>query len=391
MKRIVICVMLMLFFVLNVGHCDLAYANEFDVEKKIEEQTHNQIKELDLEDLKNCYKDLNLDIAENLSATEVIQNIVDGKFSLSFGQMVHSVFNSIAVSFRKILPFIGVMLGIILLASMINRIKSQKFESGVSEIVFFSSYLVLLLIVSGLVVSKISEINDAICKMKSQMNAVFPILLVLMTCSGATTSVKMYQPAVAALAGGVSSVFSYILLPLISVMFVVCVVSNLSDNVKLNRFQDFLSSAFKWIIGSVSAIFMAFLAVKGISSATYDGVSIRTAKYAIKNYIPIIGGYISEGFELVIASSIILKNGIGVFAIIMLLSTVLAPIASIAVLSLSLKLVSAVSEPVSDKKFAGFLSSVSKTLSMLCVVLIVVALMYFLSLALIVSTANGLV
>ena len=391
MKKTIVIALLLLNAIFICMPSKTATAAESNVEEKISQETKNQIELLEIDEIEQALDDIGEnEFTNNLSASDLIESIVDGKFTLSFQSIIEFSTKTIANSFLKVLPYICTILGIILLSSMINKLKSQNFSSGVSEIVFFATYTIMILVVSALVSIRIAECSNIISKINNQMSAVFPVLLTLMTSAGASASVKMYQPAVVALSGFVSTVFAYFLLPIVSVLFVVTIVSNLSDNVKLTKFEDFLSSIFKWSLGLVSTLFMAFLAIRGISSATKDGVSIRTAKYAIKNYVPIIGGYISEGFELVMVSSILIKNGVGILAMLLLFVTVLSPIVSIVVMSLSFKLVTAVTEPIADKKFCAFLSSVGKILSLLCVVVIGVALMYFLSLALMIATANNI-
>ena len=389
-KLVIIFALIFLFFPTTCGVASAEQSSE-EIESELQQSTTNQINELDLIEVEEVLKDVDTTIFDGFNVSNVgnlIDDIVNERVTISFTTFFSSLLKSLAKAFNKMLPFIGIMLGIILLASMLNKIKTQSIDSGVSQIVFFACYTSLVLVIFALVSARILDCNNAIYKMKSQMQAIFPILLVLMTAGGAT-SVKMFQPAVATLSGVVSTIFSSVLLPLVIVMFVISIVSNLSDNVRLAKFQDFISSVFKWIIGIVSTLFMAYLSVNGITAATKDGISIRTAKYAIKSYVPIIGGYISEGFELVMASSILIKNGVGVLAIVLLLATVLAPVCSIIVLSLTIKLVAAVVEPVADKKFCSFLSSCGKTLNLLCVVLVGVALMYFLTIALFIVAANG--
>lgn len=76
------------------------------------------------------------------------------------------------------------------------------------------------------------------------------------------------------------------------------VVSNISSDLRVTKMADFVNSASSWILGIVFTLFSAFTAVQGITAATVDGVSYRAAKFAAKNYIPILGGYISEGLIL---------------------------------------------------------------------------------------------
>ena len=43
------------------------------------------------------------------------------------------------------------------------------------------------------------------------------------------------------------------------------------------------NSIFKTLIGFVFTLFGAFLTIQGISAGSYDGISFKTAKFAIKN------------------------------------------------------------------------------------------------------------
>jgi hypothetical protein len=64
--------------------------------------------------------------------------------------------------------------------------------------------------------------------------------------------------------------------------------------------------------------FFAFLSVQGIVVSVSDSVSMRLSKFALSKYVPIIGGYLSDGFNYLIAGSIVIKNAIGITAIYLL-------------------------------------------------------------------------
>ena len=89
------------------------------------------------------------------------------------------------------------------------------------------------------------------------------------------------------------------------------VVGKLSSNVKLEKFSKFFSSLFKSIIGVVFTIFIAFLTIHGLTSTSIDKLSIKTAKYALKSYIPILGSYLSAGVGFILLSTSIIKNAVG--------------------------------------------------------------------------------
>ena len=215
--------------------------------------------------------------------------------------------------------------------------------------------------------------------------------MLLMNGAGASITVKAYQPLVLFLSNVVSNIFSKVLLPIVITIFVLSLVDNLSPQTKVKNLIDFFTSGFKWIIGIVFTIYMAFMAIQGITASSADGISIKTAKYAIKNYIPMLGGYISDGFEVARVGSVIIKNAIGFSGIIFLIITIISPIIFIGILQLALKLIAALAEPIADGRSTGLLSSVSKSLSLLITVVIGVAVMYFIIIFLLMCSVSGVV
>ena len=165
-------------------------------------------------------------------------------------------------------------------------------------------------------------------------------------------------------------------------------IGNLSKNVSLSKFNEFISSIFKWVVGFVCTMFSAFLVVQGISAGKYDGISLKATKFAVKSYIPLIGGFISDGFDLIICSSILIKNAVGVVGIVLIILSIISPIIQILVLKFSLQLISAILQPVGDSRICEFCNGCSKILVYPIVLILAVAFMFFLSTGLIMSTAN---
>ena len=128
--------------------------------------------------------------------------------------------------------------------------------------------------------------------------------------------------------------------------------------------------------------------MSGISAGSYDGVSIRATKYAIKSYVPFLGGYISDGFSLIMASGVLIKNAVGFSGLIVMFLTVISPIIKIVLCKLGLSLVSGIVESVADKRVTGFLSETSKSLSMLSSTIIAFTFAYLISTGLLMCTSN---
>ena len=227
-------------------------------------------------------------------------------------------------------------------------------------------------------VENISKINEIMS----------PIIITLMIASGHTISASVYKPTVSFFTNGIINVILLVILPLISLVLVFGIISVFSKNIRFNKFVDFFSSLIKWIIGLSLTIFGIFLSVQGLSSAIHDGVSIKAAKYAISNSVPIVGGFLRDSFDLTIAGSILIKNAIGISSLILLINYVIFPIIEIAIFSLMLKLTTALAESISDNKTSQLCGYVSKALSFLNVIIILTGFMLFISILLMIFSAN---
>ena len=174
-------------------------------------------------------------------------------------------------------------------------------------------------------------------------------------------------------------------------MFLFSVVGYINPRIKLKGFVDFFSSGFKWILGIVFTLFSGFLTIQGISAGKYDGISMKATKFAVKSYIPLIGGYLSEGLDFVVLSSVLIKNAIGMSGLILLLISILSPIIQLVMLKLGMQLASSIVEPLGNSQMSSFLSTCSKIMIFPIALILGMAFMYILTVAMLMCTANVLV
>ena len=94
---------------------------------------------------------------------------------------------------------------------------------------------------------------------------------------------------------------------------------------------------------------------------------------------------------MVLAGSVLIKNAVGLSAVFLLFSIVLQPVIYMIVFQLMLKLFAALTEPVGDTRISGFLMSMSKSVSYLLAVIMAIGLMIFISLLLLIISANAFI
>lgn len=359
------------------------------IEENLNSQIIKDLSSLDFSDLDATLSDLQsvYKFLPNLSAKDLLLNITSGKYFQDYTSVFDAVINLIFYSVKSIIPLIVFIVAIAILGSILNTIKSSN-TSSVSNLIHFVCFSVVVLLLSSSITSIMQSTTATLNSLTNLMQIVFPVMLTLLTATGGLVSVGIYKPIVSILSSGVSIVFSKFLFPLFVLSFLFLVIGNLSKNVSLSKFNEFISSIFKWVVGFVCTMFSAFLVVQGISAGKYDGISLKATKFAVKSYIPLIGGFISDGFDLIICSSILIKNAVGVVGIVLIILSIISPIIQILVLKFSLQLISAILQPVGDSRICEFCNGCSKILVYPIVLILAVAFMFFLSTGLIMSTAN---
>ncbi len=390
MKKIVILLLILITMQTLLKPPIVAKAESLNSTEEIETEISNTVNDLlgdlDLSGIDKLYDD-EYKIFGNTSFKEKVNDLINGTYFDNYNNVFSAVISLVFDGLASLLPIFLTIIAVAVLASILNNLKSDS-KNNVSQIVNFVCFAVIITILSVNFKNVIEQTSDCLSLMKSQMDAIFPIILTLISAIGGTVSVSIFKPVVAILSNWISSLFSGLLLPIFIISFLFTVIGSLSPNVKLNKFNSFLSSTFKWTVGFVFTMFSSFLAIQGISAGKYDGISIKASKFAIKSYIPIIGGYLSEGLDFIMLGSILIKNAIGVAGLIILFVTILSPLIQILLLKLGLQLVAGIIEPTNNKEISDLISSCSKVLLFPIVLILGVAFMYIISIALLMCTAN---
>ncbi len=363
-------------------------SSTISIEEDLKNQTDEGLNYFDFSELDKALKELeNFKGFGAKSFVEKVKALIGGEYSLNFKDLVSFVSSTFLSDFKKLLPLLALIFALAILSNIVGNFRG-KTNKNLSNVVHFVCYSAVIIIVCASVTNLVNITTQTINSMQNQMQVIFPIVLTLMASVGNTVSVGIYQPIMSLLSGLIINVFSFVVLPIFLVSFVVSVVGNLSNNVKLNKFSSLLNDVFKWVIGVVFTVFTGVMAIKGISAGSFDSVSIRTTKYALKTYIPLVGGYLSDGFNLIMASSVLIKNAVGTAGLLLIFLSILSPIITILVFKWSLHLLSSVLEPLMDNKISNFLFSVSKAINMLIASILCVALMYLISVGLLMTSGN---
>lgn len=355
-----------------------AYA---DMQQDLSNQVDEGLGNLDFSQVEKVTSGYIGDIVDKIRA------IINGNFdnAESFLQMVFSLLSD---NLSQLFPQLVSIFVVLVLVGLVRNTSGGFISQSTDNVVSFVGKTVVVLTLISLFVDAFSQVNEVIEEISLLAEVSLPILLTLVIANGSTNLSAICQPSMVMFSGMIINVVKNVLLPLTVSATAFAFVSNLSQNVKVTKTSKFLNNVASWILGIMFTIFSAFTSVQGIVGASMDGVSYRMAKFTAKNYIPILGGYVSEGFDIVIASTNLIKNSFGVVLLIVLALMVAKPLLTILALNVGLQSVSALSEPISSDNCSSMFNGMCKSLTFLCALLVAVAFMFAILVIVAITCAN---
>ena len=343
----------------------------------------------DLDGLLSGFTDKQYELFGSRDFVGVLRDVLSGNFSLDVSDVLSFALSLCGSSLASLVAIFVTIVSVSIAYSIVGAIKGGRCSDSVGGAVAFASTASVLTVVGAGAVSMFALCADTLTSLVTQINALFPLILTLMAGTGGAVTASVFSPSIAIVASGLFNLTVNVLLPLLIISFVFGAVGGAAgESSEFGKMSGFLRSAVKWLFGTSFFLLSAVLGVQGVTASVMDNVGIRGAKFAIGKYVPVIGGYMSDGFNLIVSGGIAVKNALGYTALVLLLLTVLPAIIQIAVYSLCLQLAAAVTEPLGNKKLSDMLYGMGKTVTLTGGVMFGAGFLYFVLVLIVMSAGN---
>ena len=376
----------LILFPNNTAYAENTESDEENSEETIEETVQEIIDETDLSEYEDFVN--NLKLPDDYTLSGLLDSVLNNNYELDFNYLTSYILKCFLGNIKGLIIQSLIILITVVLMSILNNLTSGFSKTSTKKIVYLACYGTIIVIVGIMVGSAIESSGKMISDVEKFSDVSFPALLTLVTAIGANASAAVYQPLVLIFSSLMIKIINYIVMPAFFISFVFNIIGNLSDDLKLSKISGFAKSAGEWIIGISFGLFITYTTAQGITGAGIDSLATKGAKYALGSYIPVIGGYLKDGFDLITAGCIVIKNALGFVSLIILLFTAIIPIMRILSTMLILKLTAAISEPFGDKKITDMLHGVSKSLVLPLVACICIVFSLLIIIMLIILTCN---
>ena len=332
------------------------------------------------------------EIMQNLDAKEYVQSYIrEGKGNISIGTILKLTLSLFFREVRTVLKLCISIIVISLLCALLKNLQEAFSDESISQIAFYACYALIIMILSKSFIVSITVAKDLIQNISEFMSALLPILATMIGLTGGVTQAATLDPIIIACVVFIPKLYANIIIPLILMQFVLEFANNLSNKHKVGNLSDLLRQCVVWIQGGVITIFIGILTIKGITTSTLDAVTLKTAKFAVDNFIPIVGKAFSDAITSIAGYSLIIKNAVSSVGLIVIVLMMLHPIIKLVLMTLVYKVSSALIEPISDTRIIKSLEAAGKSMVLITSCVFSVSLMFFVLIAIMASSGKYII
>ena len=326
---------------------------------------------------------------ESLNNIGVIGIDWDDISNISPDKVFAEILNIAKKKSYKPLTSFSVIVSIIILCALFDGMKTSFGSNPLSNVLGVVSTLCICACVVAPIVECINNLSSIIQNSSNFMLLYVPVITGIMISSGQALSAGNYNFMMVILGDTISQIVSRLLVPMLNMVLAVAVVSSISSKLNLSGVSDMFNKVVKWILKFIMAIFVSLLTIQTFVSTAADNIAIRSIKFAINSFVPIVGGALSDAYTTVFSCLKLLKSGVGAFAILASGFIFLPPIIECFIWLFSLGVSASFSDIFGLMQISKMLRSSSKIVSTMLVILLCIITILIVSTGIVLTVGGG--
>lgn len=319
--------------------------------------------------------------AEPVNVKDTVLKLARGEITWDFGKLLESLGNSLLSTLTGSLWRITRVLVPAVLCGILMHMRGAFARDAVAEISRYVCFLLVAIFMVQDLTEHIALAQRTIDLLSNAMQNLFPLLLTLLAAVGGTASAAFFQPAVVAASGTMTSLIRNVTMPFAVGAAVLIILDHVSEKLHVSRLASLFKQMANWTLGVSFTVFIGVTMVQGLGTAAVDGVSIRTAKYAIDNFVPIVGGMFADTVDTLVGCSLLIKNALGTTGLMVLVGICISPMIQALCAVLIYRLSAAILQPVAESSIVDCLYDFSNVLMLLFIIQLSISAMFLLLIA----------
>lgn len=269
---------------------------------------------------------------------------------------------------------------VIIIHSILKSICENLGNEQTGKIGYFVQLIILITILTKVYAEILTQVRETLEQISSFVYMLIPLYMSINIASGNITTATSTQAVILVSTNIITTFINQILIPIIVIATVIGIISNISDEVHMNKLSKYMKSISIWILCIFLTVFTCILTMEANLGQGVDNLTAKTSKTVVSTTIPIVGKILGDTVESVLGCANVIKNAVGALGIIAVFIIGIVPIIKIGIVTLFMYLISGIAEIIADKKIVYVLEQIGDSCKVLLASIASVSMMLIIGL-----------
>lgn len=364
MKKIFLIIIIYCIFapVSNVIYATEQTTQEELIQSQIQDMNINSIIDKAEKDTKN-----------NIDLNTIFEESLQG--SLSQNIIINTVGKILGSELKESLKMLVSILLIIIIYGLMKNISENLGNNQTGKIGHFVQIIILITVLMEVYTHILQVVKETLETISSFTYMLLPLFISLSISTGNITAATGIQSVILVSINIITTFINQILIPIIIVATVIGIISNISDEVHMNRLSKYMKSTIIWILCIFLTIFTCILSLESNLGQGVDQFTSKTTKTAVSTFVPVVGKILGDTVESVLGCTNIIKNAVGTLGVIGTIFIAAVPLIRVGLTTLFIYLISGLAEIVADEKIVYVLEQMGDSCKVLLASITTVVIM----------------
>lgn len=274
---------------------------------------------------------------------------------------------------------LSVILAIIMLTALFEQIPvSGVLQKGMS----FCCELGLAVVVYQTANTALENSERYMQSICSVMTAMVPVMSAVSYASGEITAASVQNTAITLFLTVITNLNNIVIRPLLNILLALSITGAVCPDVSLGSFTGSVKKCMMTIFSFILLLYSFVYGIQTSLARAADSLGLRTVRFALSNFIPIVGGPVSDAFSALRSGMGYVRSMAGIGGIIVLVLMVLPIGISLWVTNTVFSLGNTASEIMGCSKCARLLADMHSILQILSALVWMVTIFFLFSIIL---------
>lgn len=299
----------------------------------------------------------------NLDLNEIFENALSGKVSKNV--IIKAIGRLLGKELTESLKMIISILIVIIIHSILKNICENLGNEQTGKIGYFVQIIILITILAKVYSGILEQVKQTLEQLSSFVYMLIPLYMSLNIAAGNITTATSSQAIILVSTNIITNFINQFLIPILIIATVIGIISNISDEVHMNKLAKYMKSTSIWILCIFLTIFTCILSMESNLGKGVDNLTVKTSKTVVSSTIPIVGKILGDTVESVLSCTNVIKNAVGALGIVAVFVIGVVPIIKIGIVTMFIYLISGIAEIVADQKIVYVLEQMGDSCKVL--------------------------